>query len=99
MLLTLQGGLSWATGVWYENVNAKKSYGMAPAVGGGVDYTIRPWVRVGAEYMWSRYRREQRLSSLDAAQMPIKAYGNYLMVRFTLWAIRIKDLMFACKNG
>ena len=21
------------------------------------------------------------------------------MVRFTLWAIRIKDLMFACKNG
>ena len=74
-----QGGLSWATDVWYENVNAKKSYGMAPAVGGGVDYTIRPWVRVGAEYMWSRYRREQRLSSLDAAQMPIKAYGNYLM--------------------
>ena len=74
-----QGGLSWATDVWYENVNAKKSYGMAPAVGGGVDYTIRPWVRVGAEYLWSRYRREQRLSSLDAAQMPIKAYGNYLM--------------------
>ena len=74
-----QGGLSWATDVWYENVNAKKSYGMAPAVGGGVDYTIRPWVRVGAEYIWSRYRREQRLSSLDAAQMPIKAYGNYLM--------------------
>ena len=74
-----QGGLSWATDVWYENVSAKKSYGMAPAVGGGVDYTIRPWVRVGAEYMWSRYRREQRLSSLDAAQMPIKAYGNYLM--------------------
>ena len=74
-----QGGLSWATDVWYENVNAKKSYGMAPAVGGGVDYTIRPWVRVGAEYMWSRYRREQRLSSLDVAQMPIKAYGNYLM--------------------
>ncbi|MBQ5722414.1 MAG: OmpA family protein [Bacteroidaceae bacterium] len=74
-----QGGLSWATDVWYENVNAKKSYGMAPAVGGGVDYTIRPWVRVGAEYLWSRYRREQRLSSLDAAQMPVKAYGNYLM--------------------
>ncbi len=72
-----QGGLSWATGVWYENVDAKKSYGMSPAVGGGVDYTIRPWVRVGAEYKWSRYRREQRLSSLDATQMPIKAYGNY----------------------
>lgn len=29
--------------------------------------------------MWSRYRRKQSLSSLDEAQMPIKAYGNYLM--------------------
>lgn len=74
-----QGGLSWASGVWYANENAKKSYGLSPAVGGGVDYTIRPWVRVGAEYMWSRYRREQQLSSLDASQMPIKAYGNYMM--------------------
>ena len=74
-----QGGLSWASGVWYENVDAKKSYGMSPAVGGGVDYTIRPWVRVGAEYLWSRYRREQRMSSLNANQMPMKAYGNYLM--------------------
>lgn len=74
-----QGGLSWATGVWYENADAKKSYGMAPAVGGGVDYTIRPWVRVGAEYIWSRYRREQRFSSIDNSQMPMKAYGNYIV--------------------
>ena len=38
-----QGGLSWATGVWYSNHDAKKSYKLAPAVGGGVDFTIRPW--------------------------------------------------------
>ena len=74
-----QGGLSWAGGVWYPNVDAKQSYNQSPAVGGGVDYTIRPWVRVGAEYLWSRYRREQRMPSIDAAIMPIKAYGNYLM--------------------
>ena len=74
-----QGGLSWAGGVWYPNVDAKQSYNQSPAVGGGVDYTIRPWVRVGAEYLWSRYRREQRMPSIDAATMPIKAYGNYLM--------------------
>ena len=41
--------------------------------------TIRPWVRVGAEYLWSRYRREQRFSVLDTKTTPIKAYGNYLM--------------------
>ena len=74
-----QGGLSWATDVWYQNLDAKKSYKQSLAVGGGVDFTIRPWVRVGAEYLWSRYRREQRFSQLDTRTMPVKAYGNYLM--------------------
>lgn len=74
-----QGGLSWATGVWYSNHDAKKSYKLAPAVGGGVDFTIRPWVRVGADYLWMRYRREQRFSVLDQTASPAKTYGNYLM--------------------
>lgn len=74
-----QGGLSWATGVWYRNLDAKRSYRQSAAAGGGVDLTIRPWVRVGVEYIWSRYRREQRLSALDAETMPVKAYGNYMM--------------------
>ena len=74
-----QGGLSWASDVWYQNLDAKRSYKQSPAVGGGVDFTIRPWVRVGAEYLWSRYRREQRFSTLDTKTTPVKAYGNYLM--------------------
>ena len=74
-----QGGLSWATDVWYQNLDAKRSYKQSPAVGGGIDFTIRPWVRVGAEYLWSRYRREQRFSTLDTKTMPVKVYGNYLM--------------------
>ena len=74
-----EGGLSWASDVWYQNLDAKRSYKQSPAMGGGVDFTIRPWVRVGAEYLWSRYRREQRFSVLDTKTTPIKAYGNYLM--------------------
>ena len=74
-----QGGLSWASDVWYQNLDAKRSYKQSPAVGGGIDFTIRPWVRVGAEYLWSRYRREQRFSTLDTKTMPVKVYGNYLM--------------------
>ena len=74
-----EGGTSWATEVWYPTLNQRRSYELAPAVGGGIDYTIRPWIRVGGEYLWSRYRREQRVSSLDAKTMPIKVYGNYLM--------------------
>ena len=71
-----QGGLSWATDVWYPSLHAKRSYKQSPAVGGGIDFTIRPWIRVGAEYIWSRYRREQRMTSLSARTMPIKVYGN-----------------------
>ena len=74
-----QGGLSWANGVWYESRDAKRSYKLAPAVGGGIDFTIRPWVRVGTDYIWSRYRREQRFSELDNQVSPAKTYGNYLM--------------------
>ena len=74
-----QGGLSWASDVWYQNLDAKRSYKQSPAMGGGVDFTIRPWVRVGAEYLWSRYRREQHFSAPDTKTMPVKAYGNYLM--------------------
>ncbi len=74
-----QGGLSWATDIGYENINARQSYKLSPAVGGGIDFTIRPWVRIGADYLWSRYRGEQRLSVLDTDKQPLKAYSNYLM--------------------
>jgi len=74
-----QGGLSWATDVWYQNIDAKKSYKQSPAAGGGIDVTIRPWVRVGGEYIWSQYRREQRFSTLDTRTMPVKTYGKYMM--------------------
>lgn len=74
-----QGGLSWANGVWYENIDAKKSYKQSPAVGGGIDFTIRPWIRVGADYIWSRYRREQRFDKLDTDASPAKTYGNYVI--------------------
>lgn len=74
-----QGGLSWANGVWYQNIDAKKSYKQAPAVGGGIDFTIRPWIRVGADYIWSRYRREQRFDKLDTDASPAKTYGNYVI--------------------
>lgn len=74
-----QGGLSWANGVWYQNIDAKSSYKQSPAVGGGIDFTIRPWVRIGADYIWSRYRREQRFDAIDTKANLAKTYGNYVM--------------------
>ncbi|MBR5397106.1 MAG: hypothetical protein IK145_04570 [Bacteroidales bacterium] len=75
----VQSGLSWATDVWYQNLNATRSYSQSPALGGGFDYTIQPWVRVGAEYLWSSYRREQNYSTIDASSVPVKTYGKYAM--------------------
>lgn len=75
----VQSGLSWATDVWYQNLDATRSYSQSPALGGGFDYTIQPWVRIGAEYLWSSYRREQNFATIDASSMPVKTYGNYLM--------------------
>ena len=74
-----QGGISQAAGVSYENINARNTYGVSPAAGGGVDFSIRPWVRVGAEHLWTEYRRERRFSDLDSGVMPVQAYGNYIM--------------------
>ena len=74
-----QGGLSWATSVWYQELDAKRVYTLSPAVGCGVDFTIRPWVRVGVEYLWSNHCLEQRFFALDAMTMPLKTYGNYKM--------------------
>ena len=74
-----QGGLSWATGVWYQSHDAQRSYMLSPALGGGVDFNLRPWVRMGAEYLWSNYRREQNYATLDPLSLPVKAYGNYVM--------------------
>lgn len=75
----IQGGTSWADGVGYENLNPKSSYALAPALGGGVDFDFNPWLRVSTEYLYSRYRREQRMSVLNTGVMPIKAYGNYVV--------------------
>lgn len=73
----LQGGTSWARGVWYQNESARWSYGVSPAVGAGFDYNFFPWVRLGVEYLYSGYRREQRLSELNINADPVFAYGNY----------------------
>lgn len=72
-----QGGLSKAIGVPYQDIQAKPGYSLSPAIGGGIDFNIRPWIRIGAEYLLARYRREQRMPYLDHTVMPVKAYGSY----------------------
>ena len=70
-----QGGVSWATGVDYKNVSPPKGTSLSPEVGFGVNYNIRPWVRLGLNYEFSKYAREQRLSDFRSVA-PIFSMGN-----------------------
>ena len=36
----VQSGLSWATDVWYQNLDATRSYSQSPALGGSMSHTI-----------------------------------------------------------
>ena len=60
-----QGGVSWADGLDFQNVNESSGTSIAPEVGGGVNYNIRPWIRLGLNYEFSKYKREQRFDSFQ----------------------------------
>lgn len=58
----VQGGASWADGVDMQNVNAAAGTLTNPLVGGGLNYNIRPWLRLRLNYEFSQYGREQRFA-------------------------------------
>jgi len=61
------GGVSAVTGDrLMGNVNASSDTYVAPMVGAGVNYNIRPWVRLGLGYETSKYLREQRWDKVQA---------------------------------
>ena len=59
-----QGGASWATGVGFENIDPSVGTSTAVEMGAGVNYNIRPWVRLGLNYEFSKFKREQRFGEL-----------------------------------
>ncbi len=63
-----QGGVSWATGLKFKSVNPAAGTSMAPEVGVGVNYNLRPWIRFGLNYEFSKYKREQRLENFEAVK-------------------------------
>ena len=64
--LRLEGGTSWSFGSSFENVGANEVNLIQPYAGAGLFVNIRPWVRVGADYSYTRMIREQLFSSLPA---------------------------------
>lgn len=61
----IQGGASWATGLKFKSVNSTTGMSTAPEAGVGVNYNLRPWIRFGLNYEFSKYKREQRLEHFE----------------------------------
>lgn len=61
----VQGGVSWATGLKFRSISPAAGASVVPEVGGGVNYNLRPWVRFGLNYEFSKYKREQQLDNFE----------------------------------
>ena len=63
--LRLDGGTSWAFGSSFENIGANQVNLLQPYAGAGLLINIKPWVRIGADYSYTRMIREQLFTSLQ----------------------------------
>lgn len=63
--LRLGGGASWSFGSSFENVGANQANLIQPYAEAGLFVNIRPWVRIGADYSYTRMIREQLYTSLQ----------------------------------
>ena len=63
--LRLDGGTSWAFGSSFENIGANQVNLLQPYAGASLMINIKPWVRIGADYSYTRMIREQLFTSLQ----------------------------------
>ena len=65
--LRISGGPAWTFGSQFENVGANQINLIQPFGEAGVFVNIKPWVRVGADYSYTRMIREQMFTSIPSA--------------------------------
>jgi outer membrane protein OmpA-like peptidoglycan-associated protein len=60
------GGATWVSGLEFKNVDPTTGTSTSPMVGAGIDFNFRPWIRMGANYKFSTYKREHRFDNFVA---------------------------------
>ena len=55
-----EAGATMSHGIGISNVNAAPWTSVSPEIGAGVSFNIRPWIRLGLNYDFSKYARELR---------------------------------------
>ena len=60
-----EAGATMSHGIGISNVNAAPCTSVSPEIGAGVSFNIRPWIRLGLNYDFSKYARELRFDKLQ----------------------------------
>lgn len=60
-----EAGATISHGIGISNVNAAPWTSVCPEIGAGVSFNIRPWIRLGLNYDFSKYARELRFDKLQ----------------------------------
>ena len=60
-----EAGATTSHGIGISNVNAAPWTSVSPEIGAGVSFNIRPWIRLGLNYDFSKYARELRFDKLQ----------------------------------
>ena len=69
--LYAEGGATMVHGLGISNVDAAPGMNIFPEIGAGVSFNIRPWIRLGLNYDFSKYAREQRFSEFQPLEAPV----------------------------
>ena len=69
--LYAEGGATMVHGLGISNVDAAPGMNIFPEIGVGVSFNIRPWIRLGLNYDFSKYAREQRFSEFQPLEAPV----------------------------
>lgn len=68
--LYAEGGATMVHGLGMSSVDAAPGMNIFPEIGAGVSFNIRPWIRFGLNYDFSKYAREQRFSEFQPLEIP-----------------------------
>jgi len=69
--LYAEGGATMVHGLGMSSVDAAPGMNIFPEIGAGVSFNIRPWIRLGLNYDFSKYAREQRFSEFQPLAAPV----------------------------
>ena len=65
-----EAGATMSHGIGISNVNAAPWTSVSPEIGAGVSFNLRPWIRLGLNYDFSKYARELRFNKLQLLDTP-----------------------------